>query len=114
MAFTGMSQAEEPVRFCADTHDAQIDLNGDNLPERIAKRGGCADGALCAFDISVQTPSQESLSLGSIRAYHLSLGSDHTNGVRSIYAYDDASNDYRYSVYRWDASQSLYVKEETP
>lgn len=88
---------------------AQADLNGDGLYEFIIKQKTCtAPDKNCDIFVLARRDTTM-IELLRVQARHVALDRDYHKGVRSLLAFKDAYNDFKYDVYVWEAKQSRYI-----
>lgn len=91
---------------------APVDLNEDGLDEFIVHDKNCGKiSSPCSFMVLSESESGIR-KLGDIPARGLALGNQHTKGVRSLLAYQNAVNDYSYTVYVWEPNKGQYIMAE--
>lgn len=91
---------------------AQADLNDDGIHEFILRDKVCATGQnLCDYNVWAET-EKGIISLGTVHAKTILLGNEQTHGIRNLLAFDNASNDFDYTLYVWQPEKALYVKKD--
>jgi hypothetical protein len=91
---------------------AQADLNGDGINEFILRDKVCSKGQnVCDYNVWAET-EKGVISLGSVPAKTILLGNEQTHGIRNLLAFDNASNDFDYTLYVWQPAKALYVKKD--
>lgn len=90
---------------------SKVDLNDDGLYEYVVQNTSCTAQKFCTFDILSDT-KDNFFKLGRIKAKSMALSNIYTSGVRNLLVYNNNKNDYDYSVFVWDAPQSLYIFKE--
>lgn len=97
-----------------DEYDiAQTDLNDDGLNEFIVKPSACgSENDYCLFSILAETDTKM-LDLGTIVARDIAVDEKRFSGVRSIRAFDNPRNDFKFSLYVWEAPRARYKMLES-
>ncbi|MGH1398181.1 MAG: hypothetical protein ACRBCT_03110 [Alphaproteobacteria bacterium] len=103
MLFNG-AHAAQPLFFDAESKTARVDLNGDGQEESIVR---VREEAGFSYRVSAGD-----VMLGELRGQNLMLGDGRHHGVRNLLLFNDAYNDFRYSIYEWDAMAQRYNEKE--
>jgi len=90
---------------------AASDLNGDGTDEFILHNTSCLKKAdFCDFHVLAET-KDAMIPLGVLKGKRLLLGNAFSHGIRNILAFEDATNDYDYTLYVWNPEKTSYEKK---
>ena len=90
---------------------AARDLNGDGVDEwivRQARASNCAAQASCDFMI-VGLSENAPVLLGAFSAGKLVVSDEKLYGINILYVYNQPNNDFEFTRYRWNPTESTFL-----